>query len=610
MRRQPNADRTQRQSKGQKYGKLVSGRFKIISIIFFVCLAALVVKLVWIFAFDGDKYAKAALAQSETATTTITAKRGDIIDRNNVQLVTSTKVYNLILDPGVILTKEEKYLEPTISLIEQHFGIAKDELRQKVADNPNSHYVVLKKGLTFAEVEQFIEDKKADRNVNGVWLEESYRRNYTYDTLASSVLGFTQDDVGIYGLESRYNDELTGHDGMEYTYVNSDNILETVRKEPEDGNTLRLTIDYNIQAIVERHITPMLEETKAKTIGVVIMDPQTGEVLAMADSGNFNPNNPRDLSYRYTQEQIDAMNDAETTDALSDLWRNFCITQSYEPGSTFKPFTVAMGIEENKIHPTDTFECVGHADFFVGSPWEKTIWCYNRGGDGVMDVKGALTRSCNISLAQMSEKIGIDIFCKYQRKFGFGQYTEIDLPNEMSCETLLYTTDNMTVLDLATNAFGQNFNTTMIQLGTAFCSIVNGGYLYRPYVVKDIYNSNNELIKSYDKVLVAETISQGTCDYVKECLRSVVTDGTGQAAAVSGYKIAGKTGTAQKYDKTEDVYLISFIGFAPYDDPQVVCYVAIDEPATGDVSGYSSQLFHNIMVEVLSYMNIAPDDAG
>ena len=610
MRRQPNADRTQRQSKGQKYGKLVSGRFQIISIIFFVCLAAVAVKLVWIFAFDGDKYAKAALAQSETATTTITAKRGDIIDRNNVQLVTSTKVYNLILDPGVILTKEEKYLEPTISLIEQHFGIAKDELRQKVADNPNSHYVVLKKGLTFAEVEQFIEDKKADRNVNGVWLEESYRRNYTYDTLASSVLGFTQDDVGIYGLESRYNDVLTGHDGMEYTYVNSDNILETVRKEPEDGNTLRLTIDYNIQAIVERHITPMLEETKAKTIGVVIMDPQTGEVLAMADSGNFNPNNPRDLSYRYTQEQIDAMNDAETTDALSDLWRNFCITQSYEPGSTFKPFTVAMGIEENKIHPTDTFECVGHADFFVGSPWEKTIWCYNRGGDGVMDVKGALTRSCNISLAQMSEKIGIDIFCKYQRKFGFGQYTEIDLPNEMSCETLLYTTDNMTVLDLATNAFGQNFNTTMIQLGTAFCSIVNGGYLYRPYVVKDIYNSNNELIKSYDKVLVAETISQGTCDYVKECLRSVVTDGTGQAAAVSGYKIAGKTGTAQKYDKTEDVYLISFIGFAPYDDPQVVCYVAIDEPATGDVSGYSSQLFHNIMVEVLSYMNIAPDDAG
>ena len=252
----------------------------------------------------------------------------------------------------------------------------------------------------------------------------------------------------------------------------------------------------------------------------------------------------------------------------------------------------------------------GNTDFFVGSPWEKTIWCYNRGGDGVMDVKGALTRSCNISLAQMSEKIGIDIFCKYQRKFGFGQYTEIDLPNEMSCETLLYTTDNMTVLDLATNAFGQNFNTTMIQLGTAFCSIVNGGYLYRPYVVKDIYNSNNELIKSYDKVLVAETISQGTCDYVKECLRSVVTDGTGQAAAVSGYKIAGKTGTAQKYDKTEDVYLISFIGFAPYDDPQVVCYVAIDEPATGDVSGYSSQLFHNIMVEVLSYMNIAPDDAG
>ena len=178
----------------------------------------------------------------------------------------------------------------------------------------------------------------------------------------------------------------------------------------------------------------------------------------------------------------------------------------------------------------------------------------------------------------------------------------------MSCEPLLYTADNMTVLDLATNSFGQNFNTTMIQLATGFSSIINGGYLYRPFVVKDIYNGNNELIKSFDRVLVAQTISQGTSDYVKDCLRSVVTEGTGQSAGIEGYKIAGKTGTAQKYDKTEDVYVISFIGFAPYDDPQVVCYVAIDEPATGDASRFASELFHNIMVEVLSYMNIAPDD--
>ena len=608
MSREPERRPRKRLSKEERYAKLVNGRFKIIFIVFFVCLALVAGRLVWILVVDGDKYAKAALAQSETATTTIYAKRGDIIDRNNVQLVTSTKVYNLILDPRVILQKEDKYLEPTIALIERYFGIPTEELRTKVHENPNSSYVVLKKGLTFAEVEQFVADKNEDRNVNGVWLEESYRRNYTYDALASSVLGFTQDGVGIYGLENRYNDELTGHDGMEYTYVNSDNILETVRKEPEDGATLKLTIDYNIQAIVEKWIPPMMAEIKPKTIGVVIMSPKTGEVYAMADSGNFNPNNPRDLSYRYTQEQIAAMNDAETTDALSDVWRNFCITQSYEPGSTFKPFTVAMGIEESRIKPTDTFECFGHEVFFAGSPWERTIWCYNRAGDGQMDVKGAITRSCNISLAQMSLKIGTEIFCKYQRKFGFGQYTEIDLPNEMSCATLLYNEDNMTELDLATNAFGQNFNTTMIQMGTAFCSLVNGGYLYRPFVVKDIYNDKNELIKSYDKVLVAQTISQGTCDYIKDCLRSVVAEGTGQGAAIDGYKIAGKTGTAQKYDKTEEVYVISFIGFAPYDDPEVVCYVAIDEPETGDASGYASQLFHNIMEEVLSYMNIAPDD--
>jgi len=608
--KRPGTKPTQKkEDKENIYAKMMTGRFKIVAIILLVCLAALVVRLAWILAFDGDKYVKAALAQSETSTTTLYSKRGDIVDRNNVQLVTSTKVYNLILDPRVILTNEERYLEPTVSLIEKHFGIPTEELRAKVADNPNSSYVVLKKSLTYAEVEQFIADKAADRNVNGIWLEESYKRNYTYSTLASSVLGFTQDGKGIYGLESQYNQELTGKDGMEYSYVNSENIIETVRKEAEDGCTLKLTIDYNIQAIVEKNIAATQTIVQAKNIGAVLMNPQTGEILAMADSGNFDPNNPRDLSYAYTAEQIAAMNDQETTDALSQLWRNFCVTQSYEPGSTFKTFTIAMGIEENKILPTDSFECAGSAVFFAGSPWEKTIWCHNREGDGYVDsVKTALERSCNISLAQMSEKIGIELFCKYQRKFGFGQYTEIDLPNEMSCEGLLYTPENMTVLDLATNSFGQNFNVTMIQLATGFSSIVNGGYLYRPYIVKDIYNANNELVKSFDKVLVAETISQPTCNYLKDCLRGVVVEGTGIAAAVPGYKIGGKTGTAQKYDKEGDYYVLSFIGFAPYDDPKVVCYVAIDEPITGEASYYSSALFSSIMTEVLSYLNIAPDD--
>ncbi len=595
--------------KASKTNTNINKRFSIIAIVFFVLIGIVAARLVWILVVDGDKYKKAALKQTQSGNFSIPAKRGEILDRNSVQLVTSTKVYNLILDPKVILTNEEKYLEPTISLIEKHFGISKDELKKDIEENPKSSYVVLKKGLTYTEVEKFIKEKEDDITVNGVWLEDNYKRNYTYNTLASSVLGFTNNGVGEYGLELQYDKELTGTDGMEYSYINSDNTIETIRREPVDGDKIMLTLDYNIEAIVEKYLEETYQKTKSKGVTAIVQNPNTGEILAMADSGKFDCNNPRDLSIRFKPEEIETMDDQTTLTALTEVWRNDCITKSYEPGSTFKPFTVAMGIEENKISPNDSFYCGGSQMFFESTPWEKTIWCWERKGHGTLNVKGAIAMSCNISLAQISGKIGQDIFTRYQRKFGFGQFTGIDLPNEMSCSTLLFNKDNMTDLDLATNAFGQNFNVTMVQLCTGFCSLINGGYLYKPYIVKNIYNANSELVKSNGKTLVSQTISQDTCNYIKECLREVVVNGTSPAAAIPGYKIAGKTGQAQKYDKEEELYVISYIGFAPYDNPEVVCYVALDEPAPEFTSStYAVELFRNIMAEVLSYMNVAADD--
>lgn len=588
----------------------MGSRFKIVAFVFFALMGALVIRLIWIIAFDGNKYTKAALAQSETSNYSLTSKRGDIIDRNNVTLATSTRVYNLILDPRVILYNEERYLEPTVTAVEQCFGIPAEELREKISANPESSYIVLTKGLTFAQVEDFMTMKSENSKINGIWLEENYKRNYTYGTLASSVLGFTDSTGGVYGLEVMYDEELTGNDGMEYSFVDSNNVLETVRKDPEDGNTIRTTLDYNIQAIVEKHIAAYQAAYSPLTVACVVQNPNTGEILAMADSKNFDPNNPRDLSYSYTPEQIQAMSDTDVTNALSESWRNFCVTQSYEPGSTFKPFTLAMALEENRVSKEDQFHCIGSKTFFEGTSWERRIWCYERNGHGDMDLKGTIANSCNVSLADIAGRVGIDLFCKYQRKFGFGNYTDIDLPNEMSCETLLYNADNMTDLDLACNGFGQNFNLTMIQMTTAFSSLVNGGYLYRPYTVKGIYNSDGELLKSFDRVLVTQTVSPQTCDYVKDCLRAVVTDGSGTNAQIPGYRIAGKTGTAQKGDKTEDVYVLSFVGFAPYDNPEVVCYVVMDEPNVGDQSGYAASCWRDIMTEVLSYLNVMPDDLG
>lgn len=586
---------------GQNAENRMNKRLMVMVIIFFAAFAAIIARLFIIWIFDGDKYSKTVLSQAEETLTTLTARRGDILDRNGVQLATSNVTYNLILDPKVILSRPERYLEPTVTQIEESFDIPAQELRDTINERPNSSYVVLKKNLSYGDVEDFIAKKAENTNIVGIWLEENFQRNYSFSTLACSVLGFMGEGRGIYGLEYQYDEKLTGIDGREYTYVNSENILETERIEPQNGYTVMSTIDYNIQTIVESKIKEFMETTESKTVACVVQNPQTGEIYAMADSDNFDCNHPYDLTLHYTQEEIDAMTDAEVTDALSNVWKNFCITQSYEPGSTYKPFTLSAGLEEDSVKMTDEFYCSGSKEFL-----EDTVKCHNNEGHGMLDTMGALAESCNVALMDMADKIGVRNFTKFQSKFGFGQYTGIDLPNEMSCKSLLYTEENMREIDLATNSFGQNFNLTMIQLSSAFCSIANGGYYYKPYIVKGIYNEEGELVESFDRTLVSRTISENTADKVKRCLRAVVTEGTGDYAQIDGYVIAGKTGTAEKAGREEGNYLVSFIGFAPYDNPEVVCYVVIDEPESGDEHGVSSTLFNMIMTEVLPYLNVTP----
>ena len=579
-------------------------RFKGVFIVCMAALAIVAVRLLVIFVFDGNKYAQAALSQTESAATVITAKRGDILDSNNIQLVTSTLVYDLILDPKVILSDEDRYLEASTKAVEEFFNIPQAEVRTMVQENPKRSYIKIAEELTYAQVEPFINAKKENASIAGLWLEENYKRNYTFKTLASSVLGFMENGRGTYGLEYSYNDELTGTDGREYTFVNSDNVVETVRKEAENGHTVKLSIDYNIQTVVEEKIAEFMKNNPSENVGVILQDPNTGAIKAMADSNTFDCNNPRDMSLHYSGQEIAAMSDQDQVNALTKMWTNYCITQDYEPGSTFKPFTLAAGLEENKVKMDDKYFCAGNLQFL-----DAVVQCHITSGHGDLDTKGAIAESCNVALMEMSQKIGAQDFVKYQRKFGFGQYTGIDLPNERDCAQMLYGED-MSVLDLATNSFGQNFNLTMIQLSTAFCSVINGGYLYQPYVVKGVYSDSGELLKANNRTLVSRTISDDTSDLIKECLRQVVVDGTGTSADIDGYIISGKTGTAEKLGREEGVYLVSFIGFAPYENPEIVCYVVIDQPETGDQSGVSAGLFKAIMQEVLPYLNVtqAADD--
>lgn len=583
-----------------------------------VALIGLIGRLMYIEYTSGAKYEKIVLSQQEYDSSTIPYRRGDIVDTKGTILATSTDVYNVILDCKV-LNNDEKKIEPTITALVQCFpDLNADELRQLIQNEPNKQYNVLEKRLPYDQIQGFVtlqEDKKNNPDIDGVWFEKEYIRKYPYGSIGSSVIGFTTSgNVGMAGIENSYNSTLNGINGREYGYLNSDNNFEKTIKAAEDGNVVVSTIDLNIQSIVEEKVAQFQidnanvarEGAGSKHTAVVVMNPQNGEVLAMAQYPNYDSGNPRDLSAYYTQEQIDAMSDDEKLDALNGLWQNYCLTETYEPGSTAKPFTVAAGLETGTLSGDETYLCDG-SELVSGS----TIHCVNRNGHGLEGIREALMNSCNDALMQMSYAIGVDNFVEYQKIFGFGQKTNIDLPGEARTDSLIYTRDSMTAVDLATNSFGQNFNTTMIQMSGAFCSLINGGYYYQPHVVKKITDEDGNTIQTMDNTLIKQTVSEATSEKIKGYLYSTVSEGgTGKYAKVNGYSMGGKTGTAQKIPRGQGNYLVSFIGYAPQEKPQLMVYVIVDEPNAEDEahSSYAQGIAQEIFAETLPYLNIYPDE--
>lgn len=573
-----------------------------------VALVGLGVVITRIYAKSGEKYEAIVLSQQTYSSKTLPYRRGNITDRDGNVLATSIKVYNMIIDPKVILTENKDYLEPTVDALVKCFGYSKDELTKLIQDNKDSRYVIKEKQLKYEQIEEFkklMSDTKNNPDVKGVWFEEEYKRMYPYSTLASGTIGFTvAGNVGNWGIEEYYNDYLNGIDGREYGYVNEDNTMDPVVKEPTDGNTVVSTIDLNLQTICEKYIKQWVEEYHPTNVAVVMADPNTGEILAMADSNNmYDLNNPQELKGFYSDEEIKAMSDEQKIENLSKIWRNFCVSDTYEAGSTIKPFTIAGALEDGKISKDQTFLCDGSER--VGG---HLIHCHKRAGHGTLNVEQAIMNSCNDSLMQIAALEGVDTFCKYQSIFGFGMRSGIDLPGEASCEGLLFTKDNMQAADLATNSFGQNFNVNMIQMVAGFSSLINGGYYYKPHVVKQILNSNGGVVANYDKELIKQTITKDTSDFLRQALVNTVNGGTGKTAAVEGYDVGGKTGTAQHHDKSDKTYLLSFLGFAPYDNPQVVCYTIVDAPQVDNPgsSSYACKLFSAIMTEALPYMDVFP----
>ena len=611
-----------------KFSKKMQKKLVVLFVIIALLLLGLIVRLMYIEHTSGKKYEKKVLSQQKYDSTVIPYQRGNITDCKGTILATSVDVYNVILDCKV-LNSDSADIDPTIDALITCFPqLNETDLRNLITDKPKSQYNVLAKKLSYEEIRAFEDMQAAEKEasdkksgdaekkgkINGVWFEKEYQREYPYGSLASAVVGFTTSgNLGMNGVENSYNSVLNGTNGREYGYLNSDSNFEKTVIDAQNGNDVTLTIDANIQKIVEGKIAAFEEEYRdaaregagSKHVGVIVMNPQNAEVLAMANYPNYDSSNPRDLSAYYTQEEIDAMDDDAELDALNQLWSNFCITYTYEPGSTVKPFTVACGLDTGTLDPNRTFICDGY-ETISG----HDIHCVNTNGHGLETVEDALKNSCNDALMQMSYDIGPENFSKYQQIFGFGTKTNIDLPGEARTDSLIYTEDQLSTINLATNSFGQNFNVTMIQVASAFCSIINGGNYYQPHVVKKITDENGNVIQEDNGTLLKKTVSSSTSELLKQYLYATVSDGTGKYAKVPGYSMGGKTGTAQKLPRVQGNYLVSFIGFAPVDNPQLLVYVVVDEPNAEEEfhSTFAQEIAKGIFEETLPYLNIYPDE--
>ena len=611
-----------------KFNKKMQKKLVVLFVIIALLLLGLIVRLMYIEHTSGKKYEKKVLSQQKYDSTVIPYQRGNITDCKGTILATSVDVYNVILDCKV-LNSDSADIDPTIDALITCFPqLNETDLRNLITDKPKSQYNVLAKKLSYEEIQAFEDMQAAEKEtsdkksgdaekkgkINGVWFEKEYQREYPYGSLASAVVGFTTSgNLGMNGVENSYNSVLNGTNGREYGYLNSDSNFEKTVIDAQNGNDVTLTIDANIQKIVEDKIAAFEEEYRdaaregagSKHVGVIVMNPQNAEVLAMANYPNYDSSNPRDLSAYYTQEEIDAMDDDTELDALNQLWSNFCITYTYEPGSTVKPFTVACGLDTGTLDPNRTFICDGY-ETISG----HDIHCVNTNGHGLETVEDALKNSCNDALMQMSYDIGPENFSKYQQIFGFGTKTNIDLPGEARTDSLIYTEDQLSTINLATNSFGQNFNVTMIQVASAFSSIINGGNYYQPHVVKKITDENGNVIQEDNGTLLKKTVSSSTSELLKQYLYATVSDGTGKYAKVPGYSMGGKTGTAQKLPRGQGNYLVSFIGFAPVDNPQLLVYVVVDEPNAEEEfhSTFAQEIAKGIFEETLPYLNIYPDE--
>lgn len=550
-------------------------------------LIGLIARLVYLMVFDAEYYQKMAQTLHERERE-IKAARGEIVDRNGVVLATNKTVCTI----SVIHSQIED-ADLVVETLSAELGLSEEEVRAKVEKVSSMEKIK-------TNVEKEIGDRIRNYNLAGVKVDEDFKRYYPYDELASKVLGFTGgDNQGIIGLEVKYEEYLKGTNGTILTVTDARGIeLEGVaedRVEPVDGETLQISLDYNIQAYCEQAALKVMEEKQADAVSILLMNPQNGEILAMVNVPEFNLNEPYELN---TGADTSAMTDEELQDALNQMWRNGCINDTYEPGSTFKIITSSACLEEGVVSLNDTFSCPGYRIVE-----DRKIRCHKVGGHGAETFVEGIQNSCNPVFIDIGLRLGAEKFYDYFEKFGLLSLTNIDLPGEAG--TIMHKKEDIGTVELATMTFGQSFQITPIQMATTVSSIVNGGRRVTPHLGVAVLDENGEEIERFSYETKDGIVSKETSETMQMLLESVVSEGSGSNAYIEGYSIGGKTATSQTLPRSANKYIASFIGFAPTDDPQILGMVVIHNPQGVYYGGtIAAPVLRSIYDNVLPYLGI------
>lgn len=592
-------------------GIRANGRFAFILFAFFAAFALMFGRVLYMKVVHGAEYEAAAKNQQiNRYDITIPPNRGSILDRNNQVLAISTTVYNVALDSLQLAEVAQQYpeeQEKTLTTLCEYFPeLDYNTLKQYVTVNPetgelymNNHWKYLVKGI-----ERSVKEELEAMNLKGVYFEKSSQRSYPLNSSACHLVGFTRGDAQ-WGLEGYYNSYMEGTPGRSFILYNGADSVVHQDYDAKDGDTIITTIDYNIQKIAEEVVAETAAEWPAKNVAAMVMDPYTGEIYAMAESHSFDLNNPNEIpewetDTKYT-ENWDQLSSEEQLEYLNTMWKNFCVSDTYEPGSIFKPMLVAAALEEGVITPNSSFQCNGYTD--IGG---YRIKCHLVSGHGNINVEQIIAQSCNMGVIQIANLLGADKFYEYQREFGFGDYTGIDLPGEAAGQ--LHSKESIGPTELATMSFGQTFNCTSIQVIAAFSSLINGGNLVKPHVVSQIVDADGNVVLENDTEVVRRVISEKTSAYMRTALKATVENGLAKKLEIDGYSIGCKTGTAQQGSReTNDLWTLSNMSYFPAENPKYIVFTVINQPSDY-VEGVQTPtpMTKKLIEGIIKYDNLEP----